>query len=469
MEMNLLVCCYLLGAITFIVGLKMLSNPASARKGNWVAAGGMFVAILGTIFLYEDEGQKLGNHIWIFAALVIGTLIGTLMAKRVQMTAMPEMVSLFNGMGGACAALISFIEFNHLLHASGTSGTIDQTTLLIILLGLIIGAVSFAGSMIAWGKLNGRIKDFAFGGQHIINLVILVATLALAAYIVVSLPASMQTLFYVIVALALLYGVFFVLPIGGADMPVVISLLNSFTGVAAAFGGFLYDNKVMLTGGILVGAAGTLLTILMCNAMNRSLGNVLIGSFGGGATGGSGASVGGTYKEVSLSDAAVVMAYANKVMIVPGYGLAVAQAQHVCHELEKTLEAKGVEVKYAIHPVAGRMPGHMNVLLAEADVSYEKLLEMEQANEEFKNTDVVLILGANDVVNPAAKSDPSSPIYGMPILEVEEAKHVIVNKRSMKPGYAGIENQLFFQPKTSMLFGDAKKALQDLLAEVRNI
>jgi NAD(P) transhydrogenase subunit beta len=469
MEMNLLVCCYLLGAITFIVGLKMLSNPASARKGNWVAAGGMFVAILGTIFLYEDEGQKLGNHAWIFAALVIGTLIGTLMAKRVQMTAMPEMVSLFNGMGGACAALISFIEFNHLLHASGTSGTIDQTTLLIILLGLIIGAVSFAGSMIAWGKLNGRIKDFAFGGQHIINLVILVATLALAAYIVLSLPASMQTLFYVIVALALLYGVFFVLPIGGADMPVVISLLNSFTGVAAAFGGFLYDNKVMLTGGILVGAAGTLLTILMCNAMNRSLANVLIGSFGGGATGGSGASVGGTYKEVSLSDAAVVMAYANKVMIVPGYGLAVAQAQHVCHELEKTLEAKGVEVKYAIHPVAGRMPGHMNVLLAEADVSYEKLLEMEQANEEFKNTDVVLILGANDVVNPAAKSDPSSPIYGMPILEVEEAKHVIVNKRSMKPGYAGIENQLFFQPKTSMLFGDAKKALQDLLAEVRNI
>jgi len=263
--------------------------------------------------------------------------------------------------------------------------------------------------------------------------------------------------------------VFFVLPIGGADMPVVISLLNSFTGVAAACGGFLYDNKVMLTGGILVGAAGTLLTMLMCKAMNRSLSNVLIGSFGGStATGGAGAQ-GGTYKEISLSDAAVVMSYANKVMIVPGYGLAVAQAQHICHELEKTLEAKGVEVKYAIHPVAGRMPGHMNVLLAEADVSYEKLLEMELANEEFKSTDVVLILGANDVVNPAAKSDPSSPIYGMPILEVEQAKHVIVNKRSMKPGYAGIENQLFFQPKTSMLFGDAKKALQDLLAEVRSI
>jgi NAD(P) transhydrogenase subunit beta len=254
-------------------------------------------------------------------------------------------------------------------------------------------------------------------------------------------------------------------------MPVVISLLNSFTGVAAACGGFLYDNKVMLTGGILVGAAGTLLTILMCNAMNRSLKNVLIGSFGGNkaVAGGGSTAIGGTYKEVTLSDAAVVMSYASKVMIVPGYGLAVAQAQHVCHELEKTLEEKGVEVKYAIHPVAGRMPGHMNVLLAEADVSYEKLLEMEQANEEFKNTDVVLILGANDVVNPAAKSDPSSPIYGMPILEVEQAKHVIVNKRSMKPGYAGIENQLFFQPKTSMLFGDAKKALQDLLAEIRNV
>jgi NAD(P) transhydrogenase subunit beta len=380
------------------------------------------------------------------------------------------MVSLFNGMGGACAALISVIEFNHLLHTTSDLSTVDATKLLIILLGLIIGAVSFSGSMIAWGKLNGKIKDFAFGGQHIINLVILVLNLAIAAYVILFTPDQLHLFFYVVVALSILYGIFFVLPIGGADMPVVISLLNSFTGVAAACGGFLYDNKVMLTGGILVGAAGTLLTILMCNAMNRSLKNVLIGSFGGGNTAVAGSGpIGGTYKEVSLSDAAVVMSYASKVMIVPGYGLAVAQAQHVCHELEKALEAKGVEVKYAIHPVAGRMPGHMNVLLAEADVSYEKLLEMEDANEEFKNTDVVLILGANDVVNPAAKSDPSSPIYGMPILEVEEAKHVIVNKRSMKPGYAGIENQLFFQPKTSMLFGDAKKALQDLLAEIRSI
>ncbi|MFZ9589822.1 MAG: NAD(P)(+) transhydrogenase (Re/Si-specific) subunit beta [Chitinophagaceae bacterium] len=470
MEINLLVLIYLIGSITFIVGLKMLSNPASARKGNLVAAAGMFLAIIGTIFLYENEGERLGNYSWIFAALIIGTIVGTLMAKKVQMTAMPEMVSLFNGMGGACAALISVIEFNHLLHTTTDLSTLDSTKLLIILVGLIIGAVSFSGSMIAWGKLNGKIKDFAFGGQHIINLVILVLNLAIAAYVILFTPEQLHLLFYVVVALSILYGVFFVLPIGGADMPVVISLLNSFTGVAAACGGFLYDNKVMLTGGILVGAAGTLLTILMCNAMNRSLKNVLIGSFGGGTTAatGSGPS-GGTYKEVTLSDAAVVMSYASKVMIVPGYGLAVAQAQHVCHELEKALEAKGVEVKYAIHPVAGRMPGHMNVLLAEADVSYDKLLEMEEANEEFKNTDVVLILGANDVVNPAAKSDPSSPIYGMPILEVEEAKHVIVNKRSMKPGYAGIENQLFFQPKTSMLFGDAKKALQDLLAEIRSI
>jgi NAD(P) transhydrogenase subunit beta len=318
--------------------------------------------------------------------------------------------------------------------------------------------------------LNGKVKDFSFKGQHIANLVIFGLNVLLAAFIIVARPEETPLFFYVIIFLSILYGVFFVLPIGGADMPVVISLLNSFTGVDAACGGFLYDNKVMLTGGILVGAAGTLLTVLMCKAMNRSLKNVLIGSFGGGnASGQPGVAMTGAYKEISLSDAAVVMGYANKVMIVPGYGLAVAQAQHVCHELEKTLESRGVEVKYAIHPVAGRMPGHMNVLLAEADVSYEKLLEMEVANEEFKSADVVLILGANDVVNPAAKTDPASPIYGMPILEVEDAKHVIVNKRSMKPGYAGIENQLFFQPKTSMLFGDAKKALQDLLAEIRNI
>jgi H+-translocating NAD(P) transhydrogenase subunit beta len=403
------------------------------------------------------------------------------------MTAMPEMVSLFNGMGGACAMLISIVEFNHLATAMNWSGeTVVENlhtaslaypenaltgTLLIIMAGLIIGSVSFAGSMIAWGKLNGKVKDFSFKGQHIFNIVLLLIIFSLATYIIGWLPDNSILLFYVTLLLSLLYGVFFVFPIGGADMPVVISLLNSFTGVAAACGGFLYDNKAMLTGGILVGAAGTLLTILMCKAMNRSLTNVLIGSFGGGnktaATGEAKAQ--GNYKEISLADAAMVMGYANKVMIVPGYGLAVAQAQHICHELEKILTEKGVEVNYAIHPVAGRMPGHMNVLLAEADVSYDKLMEMENANDEFKTTDVVLILGANDVVNPAAKNDPASPIYGMPILEVEQAKTVIVNKRSMKPGYAGIENDLFFQPKTSMLFGDAKKVLQDLCAEVKNI
>lgn len=468
--MSLLTLCYLIASVTFILGLKMLSNPATARKGNLIAAAGMAIAIVGTIFLYESEGRKLGNYLWIFGGIIVGTIIGTLAAKKVKMTAMPQMVSMFNGMGGACAALISVAEFDHIQQAVANGGNVETGHLIIVLLGLIIGTVSFAGSMIAWGKLNGNIKDFAFPGQQVLNILILLAILGLTIYMAFAFNAQNAYLFYVIIVLAVLYGLFFVFPIGGADMPVVISLLNSFTGVAAAFGGFLYDNKVMLTGGILVGAAGTLLTILMCRAMNRSLLNVLIGSFGGGAKGGSTVSKEqGTVKEISLSDAAVVMAYANKVMIVPGYGLAVAQAQHICHELESILEGKGVEVKYAIHPVAGRMPGHMNVLLAEADVSYDKLLEMEHANEEFPTTDVVLILGANDVVNPAAKTDSASPIYGMPILDVELAKSVIVNKRSMKPGYAGIENDLFFRPKTSMLFGDAKKVLQDLVGEIKNL
>lgn len=475
MELSILTICYLIGSLTFIIGLKMLSHPESARKGNMVAAVGMFIAIFGTIFLYQENGVGLHNYEWIFGALVLGTVIGTLAAKRVKMTAMPELVSLFNGMGGACAALISVIEFGHIAtlytgeHPDQAAAT--EGTLLTIFLGLIIGAVSFAGSIIAWGKLNGKIKDFSFKGQQVFNLVLFFATLSVAGYLVLAIDSSNYLLFYGILVAALIYGVLFVLPIGGADMPVVISLLNSFTGVAAACGGFLYNNSVMLTGGILVGAAGTLLTVLMCKAMNRSLTNVLIGSFGGSAAGGASAAAGsqGAYKEISISDAAVCMSYANKVIIVPGYGLAVAQAQHVCHELEKLLEEKGVDVKYAIHPVAGRMPGHMNVLLAEADVSYDKLIEMEEANDEFKSTDVVLILGANDVVNPAAKTDPASPIYGMPILEVEQAKTVIVNKRSMKPGYAGIENELFFQPKTSMLFGDAKAALQKLVAEIKSL
>ncbi len=518
MYFSLLTVIYLFASISFILGLKMLSHPETARKGNLLAAAGMTLAIFGTIFLYEDpgSGERLGNYGWIFAGLMIGGVIGTMIARKVKMTAMPEMVSLFNGMGGACAALISIEEFNHFA-SSDFAFHITQSfpgeesfdmasfelpmqtgTLLTIFLGLIIGSVSFAGSMVAWGKLNGKVKDRSFKGQHIVNLVVLTLIIGISIFLlstisssfevingnlvntadrisikgaIIQLNTSVYVLFYIVFILSLIYGILFVMPIGGADMPVVISLLNSFTGVAAACGGFLYDNKVMLTGGILVGAAGTLLTILMCRAMNRSLANVLIGSFGGGSSGAglAGSTEQGQHKEISLSDAAVVMAYAHKVMIVPGYGLAVAQAQHACHELEKLLNEKGVEVKYAIHPVAGRMPGHMNVLLAEADVSYEKLMEMEHANDEFPSTDVVLILGANDVVNPAAKTDPASPIYGMPILDVELAKTVIVNKRSMKPGYAGIENDLFFRPKTSMLFGDAKKVLQDLIAEIKSL
>ncbi len=476
MELNILTLCYIIASVTFILGLKMLSNPLTARKGNLIAAAGMTIAIFGTIFLYEDNGQKLGNYLWIFCGLAIGTIAGTLAAKKVKMTAMPEMVSLFNGMGGACAALISAAEFYHIykLHQDAPDTPFaDLATAghyITIAAGAIIGTISYTGSIIAWGKLNGRVKDFSFKGQHIVNMIVMILVIVSAVVAYRSTIGAAYIPFIMIGFFALIYGILFVLPIGGADMPVVISLLNSFTGVAAACGGFLYDNKVMLTGGILVGAAGTLLTILMCKAMNRSLLNVLIGSFGGNAAATSnGVTQQGAYKEISLSDTAMVMSYAHKVMIVPGYGLAVAQAQHVCHELEKMLEEKGVEVRYAIHPVAGRMPGHMNVLLAEADVSYEKLMEMEVANDEFKTTDVVLILGANDVVNPAAKNDPASPIYGMPILEVEQAKTVIVNKRSMKPGYAGIENDLFFQPKTSMLFGDAKKVLQNLVAEIKAI
>jgi NAD(P) transhydrogenase subunit beta len=305
--------------------------------------------------------------------------------------------------------------------------------------------------------------------QQLINIGLLVIIMVLSALIVMGNGAYTVQLFYLVFTLSLLYGILFVLPIGGADMPVVISLLNSFTGVAAACGGFLYDNKVMLVGGILVGSAGTLLTIVMCKAMNRSLVNVLIGNFGGGSTveAATSSSFAGSIKEVTASDAAILMKYAKKVIIVPGYGLAVAQAQHIVHDLELLLESEGVEVKYAIHPVAGRMPGHMNVLLAESNVSYDKLIEMEEVNPEFATTDVVLVVGANDVVNPAAKTDPNSPIYGMPILDVENASNVIVNKRSMKAGYAGIENELFYKPKTSMLFGDAKKALTQLVSEIK--
>ena len=481
MGFSILILIYIIAAVTFIIGLQMMSQPASARKGNIIAGIGMLMAIFGTIFLFKDDtGAGLKNHGWIFGGLLIGTVMGVIMAKKIKMTAMPEMVSLFNGLGGASAALISIIEYNQLVKDNfqiRIAATADEFlvlpvtsgTLIILFSGIILGGITFSGSMIAWGKLSGKVKDFAFKGQHLVNIALLIIAIGLSAYITADAANANPIWFYVVLVLSLVYGILFVMPIGGADMPVVISLLNSLSGMSAACSGFLYNNKVIFTGGILVGAAGTILTVLMCKAMNRSLMNVLIGSFGG-----SSATAGKDkgpmqHKEISMNDAAVVMSFANKVIIVPGYGLAVAQAQHACHDLEKILESKGVQVKYAIHPVAGRMPGHMNVLLAEADVSYEKLLEMEIANEEFPSTDVVLILGANDVVNPAAKHDPSSPIYGMPILDVELAKMVIVNKRSMKPGYAGIDNELFYQPKTSMLFGDAKKALNDLVAEIKSV
>ena len=454
----------MVGAVSFIFGIKMLGNPAKAKKGNLIAAFGMTIAIFGTIFLYD--GIKSSNYVWIFLALIIGTIIGTLMAKKVKMTGMPQMVSFFNGMGGACAALISLVEYNHSLHAIEPTST---STLVIIYLGLIIGAISFSGSIIAYGKLDEKIKDKTLPLQQFLNIGLLLLVLLLGALASFGLIES-ENIIYIILVLSLAYGILFVLPIGGADMPVVISLLNSFTGVAAAMGGFLYDNKVMLVGGILVGSAGTLLTVVMCNAMNRSLLNVLIGNFGGSNKSGvEGKTITGNSKEISTTDLAVLLKYSKKIVIVPGYGLAVAQAQHVCHELEVALENEGVDVKYAIHPVAGRMPGHMNVLLAESNVSYDKLVEMEEINPAFKTTDVVLIIGANDVVNPAAKNDPLSPIYGMPILDVEDATHTIVFKRSMKPGYAGIENELFFSPKNSMLFGDAKKSLNELVGELKNM
>ncbi len=455
---------YLIASMTFILGLKMLGHPETARKGNLIAAGGMALAIFGTIFLYRGEAEipKIIYYL-IGTSILIGTIIGWLVAKKVGMTKMPELVSIFNGMGGASAALVGLIEFHHYLG--------DQLSILTIIAGVIIGSVSFSGSMIAWAKLNGTLnKPIRFPKYNIFNNLFLIALFAFGTYIVVSGTGS-QLFLYMLFFGALAYGVLFVLPIGGADMPVVISLLNSFTGLAAAFGGFLYGNMVMLTGGILVGSAGAILTLAMCKAMNRPLSNVIFGAFGEGSKAAEGTtnSIGRNIKEASPSDVAILMNYSQKVIIVPGYGLAVAQAQHVIHELEQILTKKGVDVKYAIHPVAGRMPGHMNVLLAETNVEYDKLAEMDDVNPEFSNTDVVFVVGANDVVNPAAHNDPSSPIYGMPILDVENAKHIIVNKRSMKPGYAGIENELFFNQKTSMLFGDAKDALTKLVSELKNM
>ncbi len=464
MEHNILELFYLVGSLTFIIGLKMLSHPETARRGNLIAAGGMGLAILGTLIFYKSDVPMLIYGL-IFGAMIIGTVSGWIAAKKVQMTAMPQMVSLFNGMGGACAMLIGLIEFHHFLEAD------DNIGLLTVLASMVIGSVSFAGSIIAWAKLNGNMKrEIRLPKYNILNTAIMIIIVLLTAVIIGGWVPETPAI-YLLFILSLLYGILLVIPIGGADMPVVISLLNSFTGMAAAFAGFLYNNHVMLTGGILVGSAGTILTVVMCKGMNRSLTNVIFGAFGGGgATAGGVAGIGDkSVKDISISDTAVLLNYSKKVIIVPGYGLAVAQAQHVIHELETILEERGVEVKYAIHPVAGRMPGHMNVLLAESNVDYEKLVEMDHINPEFPTTDVVLVVGANDVVNPAAKNDPGSPIYGMPILDVESAKNIIVNKRSMSAGYAGIDNELFYNPKTSMLFGSAKQVLTDLVTELKNM
>lgn len=467
---------YLLASVLFILGLKKLSHPDTARSGNLWAAAGMGLAILFTILFHKtklDDGSFQGIHniVWIVAALLLGTVLGWFAAKKVKMTAMPQMVSLFNGMGGACAALISMMEFpkmqEHLAHASAAHMLNGES--IAILLGLMIGGVSFSGSMIAFGKLDERIGDIKSPMLRYLNLTLLAVMFVFMVYIMFQPPVAGENwMIYTLAVIALVYGITFVMPIGGADMPVVISLLNSFTGVAAAMGGFLYNNQAMLTGGILVGSSGTILTILMCKAMNRSLLNVIIGAFGGSTAGGAEAGD-KTVKEISLSDAAVLLSYSQKVLVVPGYGLAVAQAQHLCHELENLLASKGVELKYGIHPVAGRMPGHMNVLLAEADVSYEKLQEMEEANNEMGNTDVVIVVGANDVVNPAAEDDPGSPIYGMPVIKVWEARNTIIMKRSMAKGYAAIENNLFFLPKSRMLFGDAKATMQKLVTEIKSL
>ncbi|WP_406684895.1 NAD(P)(+) transhydrogenase (Re/Si-specific) subunit beta [Seonamhaeicola sp. MEBiC1930] len=454
---------YLIATVTFVFGLKRLGHPDTAKSGNLIAAGGMGLAIVGTIFIHDLEVPTI-IYVLIGIAILVGAIIGWLIAIKVEMTKMPELVSLFNGFGGASAALIGIVEFGN-ANISATSASIVAT----ILAAIIIGAITFSGSLMAYGKLNGSVKSVIKIPQYnIINNIFILGLIALAAYMVAT-GIDSSVLLYGLVAGGLVYGILFVMPIGGADMPVVISLLNSLTGIAAAITGVLYDNMVMLVGGILVGSAGIILTVAMCVAMNRTLVSVIFGSFtaAGGPEGAN--KTMGSIKSTTASDTAIMMNYAANVIIVPGYGLAVAQAQHVIHELEELLTGKGVNVKYAIHPVAGRMPGHMNVLLAESNVEYDMLVEMDDINPQFNNADVVLVVGANDVVNPAAHNDPSSPIYGMPILDVENSKHIVVNKRSMNVGYAGIDNELFYNAKTAMLFGDAKKVLTDLVAELKNM
>jgi len=454
---------YLITIVTFILALRFLSNPAHARRGNQIGAAGMLLAVAVT---FAKSG--LTSYWEIAVGMVIGGGFGAFAARRVRMTAMPQMVALFNGVGGGAATLIALAELHRLLPQPGKP-TLD--ILIAIALSALIGAISFTGSLVAFAKLQELIRGrpITYPGQKVVNLAILGACVALGIVLVSGVQD--EWLLWAVVGGAALFGVLFVLPIGGADMPVVISLLNAFTGLAVAVGGFELENNVLIVSGMLVGASGTLLTLKMSSAMNRSIANVLFGAFGQvtAAAAAVAASDGGTVRSASAEDVAVMLAYAHKVVFVPGYGLAVAQAQHDVRQLADLLEAKGVEVSYAIHPVAGRMPGHMNVLLAEANVPYPQLKEMDEINPEFQRTDVALVVGANDVVNPDARNNQGSPIYGMPILNVDNAQTVVVLKRSMNPGFAGIENPLFYNPKTVMLFGDAKASIEKLIQDVKTL
>jgi NAD(P) transhydrogenase subunit beta len=453
---------YLVTIVTFILALRFLSSPRRARLGNWIGAGGMLLAIVVT--LAQDS---VDNYLLIGVAMVIGAVVGVVGARTVKMTAMPQMVALFNGVGGGAAALIALSEFHNLAPEAGRIGA-DETVS--IILSALIGSVSFAGSLVAFAKLQELVsgRPIVYPGQKVVNGALLAAAVVLA--IVLLAGPQEQVLLVALIAIALAFGVLFVLPIGGADMPVVISLLNACTGLAAAATGFVLDSTVLIVSGALVGASGTLLTVLMGRAMNRSIANVLFGAFGTVAAGTGPAALedGRSVRATTAEDVAIMLAYARRVVFVPGYGLAVAQAQHDVRSLAELLEQKGVDVKYGIHPVAGRMPGHMNVLLAEANVPYDQLFEMDEINPELPQTDVVVILGANDVVNPAAKTDPGSPIYGMPIIEVDRAQSVVVVKRSLSPGFAGIDNPLFYEPGTAMLFADAKQALESIAAAVKS-
>jgi H+-translocating NAD(P) transhydrogenase subunit beta len=450
---------YLIAAILFIYGLKRLSSPATARSGNRLGATGMLIAVAATLLHWE-----IVSFGWIAVGIVLGASAGLAMARTVKMTAMPQMVALLNGFGGGASALVAGDEY--VRFAGATLPPLDvQAT---IMLSVIIGAVTFSGSLVAFGKLQELVTGRAvlFPGMRALTALLLVGCLGVGAYLVA--VEGNIPLYLALNVAALVLGVLLVIPIGGADMPVVISLLNSYSGLAAAMTGFVLSNNVLIIAGALVGASGLILTKIMCVAMNRSLANVLFGAFGAQAAQiGVASTDGKVVRDVSAEDAAILLAYARSVIFVPGYGLAVSQAQHQVRELADLLQQKGVDVKYAIHPVAGRMPGHMNVLLAEANVPYPQLIEMEQINPDFPRTDVAVVIGANDVVNPAARHDTTSPIYGMPILEVDKAKNVIVMKRSMNPGFAGIDNELFYLDNTRMLFGDARKSLTQLIQEVK--